>query len=89
MPVSDPLGGPRPGRWTFIGRRFRTVRFVTRSFLLRLVGEPLADGRIAGHIQVIETGQVETIVDAEQLVAFLLATGHGGRTDDGTGEAQG
>ena len=60
---------------------------MTRSFLLRLVGEPLADGRIAGHVQVIETGQVEAIVDAEQLVAFLLAAGTDGRNDGGTGEA--
>lgn len=52
------------------------------SFLLRLVPEALADERIAGRVEVVETGEVASVRSAEELIAFI--SGHGpGRGTEG------
>ena len=48
---------------------------MTTPFLLRLVSEALARGRIAGRVEEVETGHVGTVASAEELLAFLLACG--------------
>jgi hypothetical protein len=42
------------------------------SFVLRLVPSALADGRLAGTVQTVETGQTTTFRTVEELVLALL-----------------
>jgi hypothetical protein len=44
---------------------------VTVSVLLRLAKDALAHGRLAGHVEVVETGQRMIVRDADELVDFL------------------
>ncbi len=46
-----------------------------QSFVLRLVAEPLADGRIAGHVEAVESGRTQAITNGDELLAFLIAVG--------------
>jgi hypothetical protein len=43
------------------------------SYLLRLVDRARAEGRIAGTAQILETGEVVPLRDADELMALLLA----------------
>lgn len=45
-----------------------------RSFVLRLVAPALAEGRIAGQVEAVQTGRVQAIGDVDELIAFLLGT---------------
>ena len=44
-----------------------------RSFVLRLVDSALRDGRIAGQVEVVHSGQVVTVRSAEDLLACLFS----------------
>lgn len=48
---------------------------MTVSFLVRLVPGALAESRIVGHVTAIATGTVTPVRSAEDLIAFLLASG--------------
>jgi hypothetical protein len=48
---------------------------VTVSFLVRLVPGALAQARIVGHVTAISTGAVAPVRSADDLIAFLLASG--------------
>lgn len=41
------------------------------AVLLRLVAEALAEGRVAGHAEVVETGATAVFKDQAEMVAFL------------------
>jgi cytochrome c553 len=41
------------------------------AVLIRLVAGALAEGRIAGHAEVVETGQSQLFKDQEEMLAFL------------------
>jgi hypothetical protein len=43
------------------------------SYLLRLVDRALNEGRIVGTAQILETGEVVRLRDADELMALLLA----------------
>jgi hypothetical protein len=45
------------------------------SFLLRLVGSELSEGRVAGTLEVVETGEVIKLGSANQLLEVLVDTG--------------
>lgn len=51
------------------------VGAVLSSFVLRLAPEALADGRIAGRVEVVETGEAASLRSADELVAFLYDHG--------------
>ena len=44
---------------------------MTISFLLRLKPDAMGEGRIAGHAEVVETGQSVVFKDLEEMLAFL------------------
>lgn len=44
---------------------------MTISVLLRVVPAALADDRLAGEVEVVETGQRLVVRNAEELVAYL------------------
>jgi hypothetical protein len=46
------------------------------SFLLRLVGTELTEGRVAGTLEVVETGEVIKLGSADQLLEILVVAGH-------------
>jgi hypothetical protein len=47
---------------------------VTISVLLRVVPAALADDRLAGEVEVVETGQRLVVRSAEELIAYLRAS---------------
>jgi hypothetical protein len=51
---------------------------VTVSFLVRLVPRALAESRIVGHVKAVETGATAPVRSADDLIAFLLASGQAG-----------
>ncbi len=51
------------------------------SFLLRLVPEALAERRIAGRVEAVESGEAASVRSADELIAFLVE--RGGRRDPG------
>lgn len=44
-----------------------------RSYVLRLVDSSLRAGRIAGHVEAVQTGRVHAVRDAEELLSVLLS----------------
>lgn len=48
---------------------------MTQTFVLRLVADALADGRIAGRVEAVESGDMTAVAEAGELVAFLLSCG--------------
>jgi hypothetical protein len=51
---------------------------MTLSVLLRLVSEALAQGRVAGHAEVVDTGETVVFKDQDEMLAFLQgASAHG------------
>ena len=48
---------------------------MTVSFIVRLVPDALAQARIVGHVTVIATGVAAPVRSADDLIAFLLASG--------------
>lgn len=51
----------------------RTV--MSCAFMLKLVDQALAERRIVGRIEVVQTGEASVIRDASELIAFLLTSG--------------
>ncbi len=45
------------------------------SVLLRLVPGALTEGRVAGHAEVVDTGETAVFKDLEEMVAFLRSAG--------------
>lgn len=45
---------------------------MTVSILLRLVPRALADGRLAGQAEIVDTGHTTVFRDTEELLALLL-----------------
>ncbi len=45
------------------------------SVLLRLVSETAAEGRLAGHAEVVDTGETTAFKDQDEMVAFLRRVG--------------
>ena len=43
------------------------------SYIIRLAPEALAEGRVAGEVQVVATGARHPVRNGEELVAMLLA----------------
>jgi hypothetical protein len=54
-----------------VGRRRRSFGCVTISVVLRLLTEALERGRLAGQLEVVETGEQTLVRDADEVVAFL------------------
>lgn len=51
---------------------------MTLSVLLRLVSDALAQGRVAGHAEVVDTGETIVFKDQDEMLAFLqCASAHG------------
>jgi hypothetical protein len=50
------------------------------SFVLRLVPTALAESKIVGQVQEVETGEVGQLRNAEELITFLLTHAHGPRS---------
>jgi hypothetical protein len=48
---------------------------VVASFVLLLVAEPLAEGQVVGHVEVVETGERWPVRSLEELARLLLARG--------------
>ena len=44
---------------------------MTISVLLRLVAGTLANGRVAGHAEIVDTGETLVFRDQEEMLAFL------------------
>ncbi len=44
---------------------------MTFSVLLRLVTEALAQGRVAGHAEIVDTGETVVFKDQDEMLAFL------------------
>jgi hypothetical protein len=69
-----------------------TVTALLSSFVLRLVPEALAQQRIAGRVEAVDTGQAVAVRSSEELIAFLYGSADGGggqppaaeRTDRGS-----
>lgn len=57
--------------WTLIGRSRDSVACVPVSFVLRLADQSLADRRIAGQVEVVQTGEQATVRTSGELIAFL------------------
>ena len=51
---------------------------MTQSFVLRLVPSALAESRIVGQVQVVETGETAQLRNADELIAFLLSSRNAG-----------
>jgi hypothetical protein len=49
------------------------VRPVTVSLVLRIASAALVEGRLAGRVRVVETGEEAIVRSADELVAFLQA----------------
>lgn len=45
------------------------------SILLRLVPHALTEGRVAGHAEIVDTGETAVFKDLEEMVAFLQTAG--------------
>jgi hypothetical protein len=56
------------------GRPFLTVLVMFVSYVLRVRPEGVRDGRFAGEIEAVATGQRFAVRSIEQLVAFVLET---------------
>ncbi len=57
---------------------------MTLSVLLRLVSEALAQGRVAGHAEVVDTGETVVFKDQDEMLAFLQGASTQGTTADKT-----
>lgn len=44
---------------------------MTVSVLLRLITETLAEGRVAGQAEIVDTGEAMVFRDQDEMVAFL------------------
>lgn len=55
---------------------------MTFSVLLRLVTDALAQGRVAGHAEIVDTGETLVFKDQEEMLAFLQGASANGTTDD-------
>ena len=44
---------------------------MTVAILLRLISGAQANGRVAGHAEIVDTGQTETFRDEEEMLAIL------------------
>ena len=55
--------------------RIRTVGAMSVSFVVQLTDAALREGRLAGRVEVVETGQRLSFPTASELVAFLLERG--------------
>jgi hypothetical protein len=45
------------------------------SYVVRLVTEALEEGRVAGEVQSVTTGERQAVRDSEELIAVLLSCG--------------
>jgi hypothetical protein len=60
---------------------------MTISVLLRLVGGTTTNGRVAGHAEIVETGETVVFRDQEEMLAFLQrATGQHTHDEGGRDE---
>ena len=55
------------------------------SVVLHLVAEALEEGRLAGEVEVVESGDRAMFTSAEDLVAFVRGHHGGGGPKDGAG----
>jgi hypothetical protein len=55
------------------------------SFLLTLVPEELSAHRIAGRVEVVETGERSAVRNSEELIGFLYEHGAPGEPEPGEG----
>ena len=67
---------------------------MTVSVILRLVAGTLTNGRVAGHAEVVDTGETLIFSDQEEMLAFLhrAATQHAqdiGGTDERAADSDG
>lgn len=46
---------------------------VTVSVVLRLLGPPLAEGRICGHAEIVETGETFVFKNLDEVAHYLRA----------------
>jgi hypothetical protein len=46
---------------------------MTLSVLLRIARDALANGRLAGQVELVESGERTVVRDSEELIAFLRA----------------
>jgi len=44
---------------------------MTVAVVLRLISSTQANGRVAGHAEIVDTGQTETFRDEEEMLAIL------------------
>jgi hypothetical protein len=51
------------------------------SVLLRLLPQALAEGRVAGHAEIVDTGETALFQDANEMIAFIQSAR--GRDQDG------
>ena len=58
--------------WDGAGTTLRTVRPVLASYVLRLAVDRLADGAIAGEVQVVESGARIAVRDEGELIEAIL-----------------
>ena len=54
-----------------MGRPVSSLGVMTISVVLRLVEQALAGGRLAGEVEIVDTGERASVRDAEELVRFL------------------
>lgn len=54
-----------------MGRAARSVRGVTISVVLRIASQALAAGRLAGEVELVDTGERAVIRNADELLALL------------------
>jgi hypothetical protein len=60
---------------------------MTLALVLRLVEEALARGRLAGEVQIVETGERAVVRDAQELIEFVdRARGRLDRNPGGCGD---
>ena len=57
------------------------------SFVLKLMPEELSAHRIAGRVEVVETGEQATVRNSEELIGFLYE--HGTRREPERGDGSG
>lgn len=62
-------------RWERPGSAVRTVASMLVSYVVRLVTEALEEGRVAGEVQSVTTGERQAVRDSEELIAVLLSCG--------------
>ncbi len=48
-----------------------------RSYVLRVAAEALADRRVVGHVEAVETGESTSIRSSDDLLEFLYRPGAG------------